>query len=94
MPEPHCQNFSQLLHAVIHCLEPTQLVGLVVRAAEAMRRVSVGCEKKQFQHPTQETLEEKVNSDLIVSVSYIDSGDLFLQGKVVIASASSLSIVL
>ena len=63
MPEPHCQNFSQLLHAVIHCLEPTQLVGLVVRAAEAMRRVSVGCEKKQFQHPTQETLEEKVNSD-------------------------------
>jgi hypothetical protein len=68
------QASSDLVDTVIHCLEPTQLVGLAVSAAEAMRRVSVGCEKRQFQHPTQGTLEEK--------------------GKVVIASASSLSIVL
>ncbi|CAI8006132.1 Zinc finger ZZ-type and EF-hand domain-containing protein 1 [Geodia barretti] len=68
------QASSDLVDAVIHCLEPTQLVDLAVRAAEAMRRVSVGCEKRQFQHPTQGTLEEK--------------------GKVVIAGASSLSIVL
>lgn len=41
-------------------IEPTQLVSLAVKASEAMRRVSVGIEKKQFQYSSEHNVEDKV----------------------------------
>ena len=59
----------QLLSSVVHCMEPTQLLSLTVKASECMRPVNVGTEKRQFQHPTHSPREEKVSQPYLPPLS-------------------------
>lgn len=47
---------------MLQCTEVTEVVSLAVTAAQCMRQVRVGLEKKEFTHPKANTLTEKVHT--------------------------------
>ena len=55
---------SQLLGSLVQCCEPTELVSLALTAVQCMRKVSIGMERRQFSHPADKPLEEKVSHTL------------------------------
>ena len=87
-------SLLQLLRALVDHSEPTQTVSLAVKAAECMRKVSVGMEKKQFHHQTQGRAHEEKVSQFVYILCAAHARSASPQGKVVIPNASSMSVVL
>ena len=55
-----CSSPPQLVSSVLRSAEPTEVVSLAVTAAQCMRRVRVGLERRQFSQPGASSLTEKV----------------------------------
>jgi hypothetical protein len=85
------QARSNLLRALVDHSEPTQTVSLAVKAAECMRKVSVGMEKKQFHHQTQGRAHEEKGKVVIPNASSMSVVFHQTRGEVVFSSKEDFS---